>query len=103
MNKEIVMLLCATLIQLNCATERKVCFEKFGVSSDDGSRNISCIMAYGIGEDAKNENLPEFVRRNAELNYEAALSLCYYGFIVEAECGKESNIMLNPEFRNPLW
>jgi hypothetical protein len=88
---------------MSCASERKVCYEEYGVSSIDGQRNLCWIIAYGLNEDSKNQSLSEERRERARQAAEGGLNLCYYGLVAEADCDKKSDTKLSPEFRNPLW
>ena len=88
---------------MSCASERKVCYEEYGVSIDSLNRNTSCIVAYSFFEGSQNVEFTEERRERAKQTAEGALFLCYYGFVAESDCDKKSDTKLNPEFRNPLW
>lgn len=101
--KNVISILLAILIQIDCASERKVCYEEYGVSAFDARRNSACILAYGFLEDSKNESFTKERRERALQTAEGSLYLCYYGLVAEADCDKKSDTKLSPDFRNPLW
>ncbi|MCG9873338.1 MAG: hypothetical protein MH321_00965 [Leptospiraceae bacterium] len=101
--KKILFISFIILFHVSCASERKVCYEEYGVSSFDSRRNLCWIIVYGLNEDSKNQSLSEEQRESARLTAERGLNLCYYGLVAEADCNKESDTKLSPKFRNPLW